>query len=87
MKVEIEIHKYSPEDGLQTDWLDESSIAVELSNNQILISGNRAGLTTLASHLLSLAQTNVPSGHHMHYEPDYGLDANSESLILMLRER
>lgn len=83
MKVEIEIHEYSAEDGLQTVWLDDASIAVELSNNEVLISGNPAGLTSLASHLLTLAQTGVPDGHHFHYDPDYGLDADSESLILM----
>ena len=87
MKIELEIHRYERESGLRIEWMNGSTLIVELSDNEVLISGNRAGLLTLATHLATLAQPEVPAGNHLHYEPDSGLEPASESLILLRLEK
>ncbi|KOX02383.1 hypothetical protein ADK66_30390, partial [Micromonospora sp. NRRL B-16802] len=43
---------------------------LETTAKTILISGNAAGLTSLARHLLTLAQPSAPAGSHLDFD-DY----------------
>lgn len=46
---------------------------------------NRAGLTSLARHLLTLAQDDVPTGHHLHLTANQEIDSPAD-LILERRD-
>jgi hypothetical protein len=68
MKVEINIPPYSPEDGVQLEWDDNFIIITTSDYNTIYIKANQAGLISIARHLLTLAQSNVPTGHLIHFD-------------------
>ena len=48
----------------------------------IVVRGNVAGLRSLARHLLTLAQEDVPSGSHVHLDDIGGLEPGSIELVL-----
>lgn len=81
MKTEIDIPKYVPEKGLILNWENDFSIKV-FWGNEILIKANCAGLTSLARHLLTLAQEGVPNGSHIHLDEYNSLEENSVGLIV-----
>ncbi|MGW3779149.1 Imm32 family immunity protein [Streptomyces sp. NPDC005056] len=49
---------------------------------EVVIEANAAGLRTLAGHLLTLSQDDVPDGSHLHLEDSNGLADGSVSLVL-----
>ena len=51
-------------------------------DNEILISANKAGLVSLANHLLALAQDDVKIGTHIHFDDLNSLEENSVGLII-----
>jgi hypothetical protein len=77
-KLTVDVLEYDPSLGVGTYWDEESRLRVEVTQSprSAVISGNRAGLASLARHLLSLAQPEVPSGSHLDFD-EYGgwLDA------------
>ena len=81
MKMEIKIPQYKPRDGLQLEWENNFSIKV-INDDAITIKGNRAGLISLARHLLTLAQIEVPDGYHIHLDENNSLEDGSVDLIL-----
>lgn len=81
MKIEMDIHKYTHEEGLVLNWENNFSIRV-LGGDEIIIKANSAGLTSLASHLLTLAQEDVPNGSHIHLDEYNSLEENSVDLIV-----
>jgi hypothetical protein len=64
----VDVIEYAPSRGLISDWDDETVLRVETLDsppNTVLISGNRAGLTSLARHLLTLTQAKAQRGAHL----------------------
>jgi hypothetical protein len=61
---------------LISDWDDETVLRVEMLDsppNTVLISGNRAGLTSLAQHLLTLTQAKAQRGAHLDFGEVFGV--------------
>lgn len=82
MKKEIEIIEYSSERGIQYNWEDGFTIKTNVEGNVIVIKADSAGLTSLAQHLLTLAQSEVPKGHHVHYDEYNSLEDGSCEVII-----
>lgn len=82
MKVEVEIEDYDREKGIQLKWEEGYSIKVESCNGQVVILGNRAGLISLANHLITLAQDGIVEGGHIHLDEYNSLEKDSAELII-----
>lgn len=79
----VDVQKYNPDNGAVSWWDDEAicRAEVERSPASVVISGNRRGLISLARHLLTLAQEDVPGGNHMDFDEYCGfLDEGSLAL-------
>lgn len=63
-------------------WDEDARIEVRNLGGEVVIEANAAGLRTLASHLLTLAQDGVPDGSHLHLEDSNGLEDGSVGLVL-----
>ncbi|MEU0820859.1 Imm32 family immunity protein [Streptomyces mirabilis] len=61
----------------------EEGACIEVRNlgGEIVIAANAAGLKTLASHLLTLAQDGTPDGAHLHLDENNGLEEGSAGLV------
>ncbi len=81
MKIEINIPEYISEEGLQLDWENDFSIKV-LKDNEVTIKANCAGLISLARHMLTLAQQDVPNGCHIHLDENNSLEDDSIDLVI-----
>ncbi|SBT38680.1 Imm32 family immunity protein [Micromonospora narathiwatensis] len=69
--VTIDVLTYDPAHGVGTWWDDETVLRAEVwdaPERTVVISGNRAGLRSLARHLLTLAQDAVPDGRHLDFD-------------------
>ena len=82
MKMILEIPDYSPETGVVLKWEDDAEIKVSTMDGEVLIEANADGLTSLANHLLNLAQTAIPSGTHIHLDEYNSLEDGSSPLII-----
>lgn len=80
--MKIDIPKYERDSGLQLCWSDGFMIKVASEKEEVVISANREGLISLANHLLNLAQTDVPSGTHIHLDENNSLEDGSQSIII-----
>ena len=78
----IDIPPYSNEDGLTITWQYNFTIATDSSDNKVRIRANKAGLTSLAIQLLTLAQDNVAAGTHIHYDEHNSLEQGSVEMII-----
>jgi hypothetical protein len=81
-KIELSIPNYFPEDGLKSTWETGFKINCSISNGTMIISANQQGLLSLAKNLLVLAQTNVPSGSHYHFDEYNSLEKDAVELII-----
>ena len=79
--MSLDIPDYSPETGVVLKWEDDAEIKVSTQDGEVLIEANADGLTSLANHLLNLAQTAVPPGTHIHLD-DNSLEDGSSPLII-----
>lgn len=82
MKKTIDIPEYNPEKGISLNWTEGFEIKVDTDGSQVHISGNPAGLASLANHLMNLAQPSVPAGTHIHLDAYDSLEDNSAELII-----
>lgn len=82
MKMEIEIEDYRKETGINLRWERGYSIKVEREGNEVLILANKAGLISLANHLLTLSQDGITEGAHIHLDEYNSLEENSVDLII-----
>lgn len=82
MLVTIEIPDYSPQKGIRTEWEEGFTIAVRIEGKTTIIQADKPGLISLARHLLTLAQDQIPGGHHLHYDEFNSLEDGSSELIL-----
>lgn len=79
--VHVEVQPYDPRLGIGTWWSDGSRLRVEVWEREgtVVISGNPAGLESLARHLLTLASVEVPDGRHFDF--DQGIDPFTEDSL------
>lgn len=82
MEIKLTIPDYSSSNGLRLDWEEDFEIFSSVENDTITIRANSAGLISLAKHLLTLAQAEVPTGSHVHLDELNSLEANSAEVIL-----
>ena len=80
--MEIDVPKYDRNIGLQLCWHPGFSIKVSSDNSEVTISANREGLLSMASHLLNLAQADVPLGTHIHLDSLNSLEDGSDEIII-----
>lgn len=81
MEVNIKVPEYSSVNGLRLEWEDNFEISSSVENNTVTITANKEGLISLAKHLLTLAQVEVPTGSHIHLDDINSLETNSVELI------
>lgn len=81
MEVNIKVPEYSSVNGLRLEWEDNFEISSSVENNTVTITANQEGLISLAKHLLTLAQVEVPTGSHIHLDDINSLETNSVELI------
>lgn len=83
MKLELKIPDYQPEKGITLLWELDFKIHTKVDDSgAISIIANQDGLISLATHLLTLAQSAVPVGAHIHYDVGEELEADSCEMIL-----
>jgi hypothetical protein len=84
--MKIEIPKYNPEKGIEYKWENGFKIEAQTKDGPIKIIANKAGLISLANHFFNLAQDNIPSGHHLHFDEYNALEEGSTELIIEKNE-
>jgi hypothetical protein len=82
MKINIEIPEYLPTEGIRIEWEKGFTIAVRIDGDQVIIQADKPGLISLARQLLTLAQDQIPSGHHIHYDEFNSLEEGSDEMII-----
>ncbi len=82
MQITIDIPTYNPNNGIKLNWQDNFEIVTKSEAGDIIITANKAGLISLATHLLTLAQDEVPSGCHIHYDETNSLENGSVELVI-----
>lgn len=82
MIKEMEIIDYNNNDGLQLIWDKNFEISVTVNGKEVEIKANNSGLLSLARHLITLAQNNVPDGSHFHLDEYNSLETGSSDLII-----
>ena len=86
--VTVPIRKVD-EHGLISNWDDDTRLwlSFDPKDQTIVISGNRAGLNSLARHLLTLTQPDAKSGYNLHWENSSGwFETDEAGLHLSLAE-
>jgi hypothetical protein len=82
MERSVTIGTYSAESGLHLEWVEGFLVDVRIMGDEVTICANAPGLRSLAQHLLTLAESDVPDGVHIHLEPGLELEDTSVSLVL-----
>ncbi len=82
MKIELFIPDYTTEKGIQYEWQDGFIIKIDKELSAMKISANKEGLMSLANHIINLAQNNIPSGYHMHFDEFNSLETGSVDLVI-----
>lgn len=82
MEIKVTTPDYSSINGLQLDWEENFEIFSSVENDIVTIRANSAGLISLAKHLLTLAQAEVPTGSHIHLDELNSLETDSAEIIL-----
>jgi hypothetical protein len=89
--VTVDVTPYDPRFGVGTEWDAETVLRAEVweaPERTVVISGNPAGLRSLARHLLTLAQTSVPDGGHLDFDTYCGwLDEGSAALRIEVEKK
>ena len=74
------------QDGSGTNFFWEGGEAIHVTldaeTNEVVIKANTVGLTTLARHLLTLAEKAIENREHLHLDPACGVVEDSLPLIL-----
>ncbi|MCH5271421.1 MAG: hypothetical protein J1E83_11825 [Lachnospiraceae bacterium] len=77
--------QYDENIGIQFNWEENFAIEVKNEGGEVIISANSEGLLSLAKHLLTLAQNEVPVGAHIHLDEYNSLEEGSIGLIIEKR--
>jgi hypothetical protein len=86
MKIELDVPDYSPRTGLHMKWEEGFMIETRIEGGTTMIAANQAGLVSLARLILTLANTQVPAGHHWHLDASNSLEEGSSELIIVKAE-
>ena len=79
----FDIPDYDPREGVVLRYEGDYRIKLEITGeHEILLSANKDGLISLATHLLTLAQDTVPACEHFHLTEDDTLEDGSAELIV-----
>ncbi len=82
MKINLDVPEYNPNTGVKYHWETGFDIEVKYENDVVVLIANKAGLFSLANHLLNLAQENIPLGYHLHFDENNSLEEGSVELII-----
>lgn len=82
MEIRMDLPPFSADRGIEYKWESGYEISAECENGVITITANREGLISLANHLLSIAQNEVPVGHRLHLDEYNSLEECSLELIV-----
>jgi hypothetical protein len=82
MEIKLEIPEYSPDIGMKYNWEADFNIEVKYEDGIVVLKANKAGLFSLANHLLNLAQEEIPIGYHFHFDEGNSLEEGSTDLII-----
>lgn len=89
--ITVDAIPYDPAHGVATWWDDETILRAEVwdaPERTVVISGNPAGLRSLARHLLTLAQNGVPDGRHFDFDSYCGwLEEGSTALRIEVEKK
>ncbi len=88
LPITVDIRKVD-EHGLISNWDDEAKLWLSFDERvkTIGIAGNRAALSSLARHLLTLTQPDARPGYNLYWEPESGwFETNEAGLHIRLTE-
>jgi hypothetical protein len=80
--IRIELPDYDPTEGLRWPVVPGVVIGSALDPQEFSIRANPNGLRLLAFQLLALAQDGVPSGSHLHFDPEAQLEPGSSPFVI-----
>ena len=80
--VIIKIPKYHPKDGLTLSWDPGFVINIKQEDGVVILQANNAGLRSLAKHLISISNEDVPEYVHIHFDDSNSLELGSQELII-----
>ena len=80
--IELKLNIPEYDDCIELVWEKDFKIKTRYESDTIIIEANKAGLVSLARHLLVLAQEEAPSGSHIHLDEFNSLEDSSVELIL-----
>lgn len=81
MDLVIDVPEHRAGEGLRFAWDDDFEIELKVGPREVVIKANRAGLTSLARHLLTLAQQDVREGSHLHLTADQEIDSEVDLIL------
>lgn len=81
VKQVVDVPDFRPESGLRFDWDEGFEIYLSVDAEEVLIKANRAGLISLARHLLTLAQEEVSGGAHIHLTADQEIESTVDLIL------
>ncbi len=79
---EKKLPKYSSNGGLKLDWVNGFEIKSNVSEDGMVIKANKEGLLSLSNHHANLAQSEVPTGTHIHLDSINSLEDGSDEIII-----
>lgn len=82
MEIKKQIPTYSRDNGIEFVWEDKFIIQADNNLNSVVIKANKEGLQSLAKHLLTLAQDEVPVDTHLHYDEFNSLEEGSCEIVI-----
>lgn len=82
MQILINVPDYNSEEGIKYIWENNFEIEVRGNGAEIVLIANKAGLISLATHFLTLAEDSVMPGVHLHYDENNSLEEGSYDLII-----
>ena len=69
-------------DGFEFVWNDDFFIETKITDNSLTIKANKSGLLSLARHIQSLAQDEVPNHYHFHLDESNAFEDGSAEIII-----
>lgn len=82
----IDVPEFRDGGGLHFIWDDNFEIELTVRSTEVVIKANRAGLTSLARHLLTLAQQGVREGSHIHLTADQEIESEIDLILERVEE-
>jgi hypothetical protein len=82
MRITLDLPDYDSNKGLQYKWEEGYLINVIVDEDGVTLQCNKAGLRSLANHMISLADNAVPETSHIHLDSDNSLEDGSVRLMI-----